>query len=171
MSVSKNRREAERWLLTAEEDLEAAILLRDAKKYAQGCFLAQQSGEKAVKALWYLEDADPWGHSIQRLVTDFPDRDALSDFENWIERAALLDKFYIATRYPNGLPDLTPGQVYRLDDAVRAARRHVHWSQRVAISSCSADDGAKTAQIRPGRPRYLPPSVKRTQPREPNHRT
>jgi HEPN domain-containing protein len=72
MSLSKNRREAERWLLTAEEDLEAAILLRDARKFSQCCFLAQQSGEKAVKALWYLEDADPWGHSIQRLVTDFP---------------------------------------------------------------------------------------------------
>ena len=32
MSLSKNRREAERWLLTAEEDLEAAILLRDARE-------------------------------------------------------------------------------------------------------------------------------------------
>ena len=120
MSLSKNRREAERWLLTAEEDLEAAILLRDAKKFAQCCFLAQQSGEKAVKALWYLEDADPWGHWIQRLVTDFPQKDALPDSLTWIERAALLDKFYIPTRYPNGLPDLTPGQVYRLDDAMRA---------------------------------------------------
>jgi HEPN domain-containing protein len=120
MSLSKNRREAERWLLTAEDDLEAAILLRDARKYAHCCFPAQQSGEKAVKALWYLEDADPWGHSIQRLVIDFPRPDALPDFQAWIERAALLDKFYIPTRYPNGLPDLTPGQVYRLDDALRA---------------------------------------------------
>lgn len=31
----------------------------------------------------------------------------------------LLDKYYIPTRYPNGLPDLTPGQVYREEDARR----------------------------------------------------
>jgi HEPN domain-containing protein len=118
MSRSKNRHEAERWLLTAEEDLEAAQLLLRARKYAHCCFLAQQSGEKAVKAIWYLEDADPWGHSIQRLVADFPRKDELPDLDAWIEQAALLDKFYIPTRYPNGLPDLTPGQVYRMADAV-----------------------------------------------------
>ena len=119
MSRSKNRHEAERWLLTAEEDLEAAELLLQAGKHAHCCFLTQQSGEKAVKALWRLLDADPWGHSIQRLVAEFPARDDLPDYDAWIERAALLDKFYIPTRYPNGLPDLTPGQVYRRDDALR----------------------------------------------------
>jgi HEPN domain-containing protein len=34
-----------------------------------------------------------------------------------MEKAAGLDKFYIPTRYPNGLPDLTPGQVYLRSDA------------------------------------------------------
>ena len=68
MSQSKNRHQAERWLLTAQEDLEAAQLLADAAKYAQACFLSQQAGEKALKAIWYLEDADPWGHSVQRLI-------------------------------------------------------------------------------------------------------
>lgn len=34
-----------------------------------------------------------------------------------MEKAAGLDKFYIPTRYPNGLPDLTPGQVYLRPDA------------------------------------------------------
>ena len=131
MSLSKNRHEAERWVLTAEEDLAAAILLCDARMYAQCCFLAQQSGEKAVKALWNLEDADPWGHSIQRLVTDFPGKDSLPDSLIWIERAALLDKFYIPTRYPNGLPDLTPGQVYRLDDAVRGVE-----AARALVAAC-----------------------------------
>ena len=33
------------------------------------------------------------------------------------DNAALLDKYYIPTRYPNGLPDLTPGQVYTKSDA------------------------------------------------------
>jgi HEPN domain-containing protein len=31
--------------------------------------------------------------------------------------AAALDRFYIPTRYPNGLPDLTPGKYYFQKDA------------------------------------------------------
>jgi HEPN domain-containing protein len=119
MSEAKNRYQAERWLATAEEDMEAAKVLASAGKYAQACFFAQQSGEKAVKALWYLVDADPWGHSVQKLVSAFPRASDIPELEAWIEWGALLDKFYIPTRYPNGLPDLTPGQVYRADDAAR----------------------------------------------------
>lgn len=120
MSQTKNRRQAERWLKTAEEDLCAARALLGAELYAQACFYAQQSAEKAVKALWYRIDAAPWGHSVQRLTIDFPEAEGLSDREGWVDRAALLDQFYVPTRYPNGLPDLTPGQVYRLGDAERA---------------------------------------------------
>ena len=119
MSQTKNRRQAERWLKTAKEDLRASQALLKAELYAQACFYAQQSAEKAVKALWYRIDAAPWGHSVQRLVIDFPEADSLDDREGWIDRAALLDQYYVPTRYPNGLPDLTPGQVYRLSDGER----------------------------------------------------
>lgn len=136
MSQQKNRHQAERWLATAEEDLDAAGVLAGAGKFAQACFYAQQSGEKAVKALWYLVDADPWGHSVQQLISAFPRASDIPDLEAWIEWGALLDKFYIPTRYPNGLPDLTPGQVFRSDDAARgleAARALVaacrHWME------------------------------------------
>ena len=119
MSYTKNRHQAERWLQTAEEDLRAAQALSDVGMYAPACFYAQQSSEKAVKALWYLVDADPWGHSVQHLIAEFPGRDEVPDLAEWLDQAALLDQYYIPTRYPNGLPDLTPGQVYRLDDARR----------------------------------------------------
>jgi HEPN domain-containing protein len=58
MSRTKNRSEAERWLLTAEEDFKAAELLFEGAMYAQACFYAQQAGEKALKALWYMADAE-----------------------------------------------------------------------------------------------------------------
>lgn len=45
---------------TAREDLAAAMVLAEAGMYAQACFYAQQSGAKAVKALWYLVDAVLW---------------------------------------------------------------------------------------------------------------
>ncbi len=119
MSVSKNRYQAERWLLTAKEDMEAAQVLLERGMYAHACFLFQQSGEKAVKALWYFADEDPWGHSIKRLLSEFPHRNRIENVDDWLEWAAFLDQFYIPTRYPNGLPDLTPGQVYSKEDAER----------------------------------------------------
>lgn len=128
MSQAKNRHLAERWLLTAEEDLRAAEALLNSGMYPQACFYSQQSAEKAVKALWYLADADPRGHSVQRLILDFPRRADIPEVDTWIAKGAFLDKFYIPTRYPNGLPDLTPGQVYRLEDAtggLEAARELV----------------------------------------------
>ncbi len=131
MSHSKNRYQAERWLLTAEEDLQAAHTLLQAALYAQACFYAQQSGEKAVKALWHRVDADPWGHSVQRLIAEFPERADMPAQDTWIERGALLDKFYIPTRYPNGLPDLTPGQVYHLEDATRGLE-----AARALVAAC-----------------------------------
>jgi HEPN domain-containing protein len=120
MSLDKNRHEADRWLQTAKEDIQAAQVLLDGGLYAHACFLAQQCAEKAVKAMWYLLDKDPWGHSIQKLVSEFPQPEVITDSYSWIQRAAYLDRFYIPTRDPNGLPDLTPGQSYFQEDAEKA---------------------------------------------------
>lgn len=120
MSVIKNRHEAGRWIESAAEDIAAAKLMSANKMYSHACFLAQQCGEKAVKALWLMIGADPWGHSIQKLVADFPRRKTIPDIRQWAEKGALLDRYYIPTRYPNGLPDLTPGVSYFQQDATVA---------------------------------------------------
>lgn len=117
MSQNKSQYEAQRWWLTAKEDLEAAKTLHQAGKYSHACFISQKSAEKAMKALWFAADNDPWGHSIQKLVMQFPQKDRLLNIENWLAHASNLDKFYIPTRYPNGLPDLTPSQVYLSQDS------------------------------------------------------
>ena len=122
MSQQKNRWQAERWLTTAHEDLQAARVLAAEGLFAAACFHSEQCGEKAVKAIWYLGDFDPWGHSILKLLQDFPYRDEFSDLERWMSDAGLLDQFYVPTRYPNGLPDLTPGQIFSNEDAQRALR-------------------------------------------------
>ncbi|MBM4326918.1 MAG: HEPN domain-containing protein [Deltaproteobacteria bacterium] len=127
MSRSANRHEANRRLTTAKEDLRAAETLYGARIFAQACFLRQQVGEKALKAVWHFLDLDPWGHSVMTLLSDFPRRTELGD-DALTEAAALLDKFYILTRYPNGLPDLTPGVVYGkrdADSALEAARQFI----------------------------------------------
>ena len=112
MSQSKSRHEADRWWLTAKEGLEAAKILHTAGKFSHACFLAQQSAEKAMKALLFATDHDPWGHSIQKLVPEFPKQSMFKTRSDWVNHAAYLDKFYFPARYPNGLPDLTPSQVY-----------------------------------------------------------
>ena len=123
MSQSKSQHEADRWWLTAREDLDAAKILHAAGKFSHACFLAQQSAEKAMKALWFSSDHDPWGHSIQKLVLEFPQQSKLQSMNDWVTHAAYLDKFYIPARYPNGLPDLTPSQVYISQDAEQAIEK------------------------------------------------
>ena len=125
MSQSKSYYEAQRWWLTAREDLEVANTLHEAGKYSHACFLSQQSSEKAMKALWLSIDADPWGHSIQKLVMQFPQQTMFEDVQAWLANARYLDKFYIPTRYPNGLPDLTPGQFTFRKILNRRSRRRV----------------------------------------------
>ncbi|MBS3934230.1 MAG: HEPN domain-containing protein [Truepera sp.] len=116
MSVEKQRREAWRWLRQAQDDLEAARALEAASKYAQAAFFAQQTGEKALKAVWLLQDADPWGHSLGRLVREMPEG-AKERFASLLEAALALDKLYIPTRYPDALAELTPAEVYTQGEA------------------------------------------------------
>jgi HEPN domain-containing protein len=116
MAEAKNRYLARRWLQTAEEDLAAARTLHDHEMYAASCFHSQQAGKKSIKAIWFFEDEDPWGQSVKKL-DEFPKKDDFPDLAEVNNFAALLDKYYIPTRYPNGLPDLTPGQVYNQSDA------------------------------------------------------
>ena len=122
MSAEKNAGEALRWLTTAREDLETARVLLANRRYAHACFHAQQAGEKCMKAVWYERDGDPWGHSANKLIRGTEDLDAelFDRLKDLLEPAAKLDRFYVPTRYPNGLPDLTPDQAYFEEDAREA---------------------------------------------------
>ena len=123
MSVEKQRRESDRWLRQAQDDLEAAEVLVRSGKYAQGAFFAQQAGEKALKAVWLALDADPWGHSLARLIKDLPDEEARRRLEPLLEVALALDKLYVPTRYPDALAELTPGEAYTQGEAEAAVRQ------------------------------------------------
>lgn len=61
MSLDKARHEALRWLQTSFEDLDAAQTLLSSSKFSHACFLAQQTCEKALKALWHSLGEDPRG--------------------------------------------------------------------------------------------------------------
>ena len=122
MSAEKNKEEARRWLDMAADDLKTAEILRMNERFAHACFHAQQAGEKSAKALWYHLDGDPWGHSALRLIEELKeDHVAIYDqLKGFLEISGKLDRFYIPTQYPNGLPDLIPGEAYFDEDAEEA---------------------------------------------------
>jgi len=119
MSIEKNVIESTRWFNTADDDIDTAKILKEKGKFAHSCFHAQQAGEKAIKALWYFLDADPWGHSIKKLVDDLEhvDLSMFNSIKSLSRDGMVLDRFYIPTRYPNGLPDITPDVAFTNPDA------------------------------------------------------
>ena len=127
MSTEKNIREAIRWLTTADDDIGSAVILKNNGKFAHSCFHAQQAGEKALKAVWYFADADPWGHSIKKLIEDlnFVDLKIYQKLEPYSRMGMVLDRFYIPTRYPDALPgifpDALPGRA-EAEEALELAR-------------------------------------------------
>jgi HEPN domain-containing protein len=119
MSTEKNITESTRWFSTAEDDFHSAKILRDNGQFAHSCSHSQQAGEKALKAVWYFIDADPWGHSIKKLIDDLcqVDTHTYNSIKMMARDGLVLDRFYIPTRYPNGLPDITPNVAFTKEDA------------------------------------------------------
>jgi HEPN domain-containing protein len=96
------------WLSQAERDLEQArASLRDGR-HEWACFAAHQAAEKAVKAVHLSRGQEAWGNVVAQLLIElqFPAAAAL------VDRARLLDNFYIPTRYPNGHPSGAPFEHY-----------------------------------------------------------
>jgi len=109
-------REAERWFNLAKNDLEAAKWNAEGKFYAQACFLSQQAAEKALKAYLYsIGKRKIITHSTFTLARECAQEN--NTFNSILSICAELDKHYIPSRYPNGLPDSTPSEVYLKQDA------------------------------------------------------
>lgn len=110
-----------RWLRQAELDLEDARYSAAGGRHNLACFLSQQAAEKALKAFLYLGGNQlVWGHSVAELVDDATAADA--SFEALREKGSLLDRFYIPTRYPNGLPGGIPSESFNAKDSEEAMR-------------------------------------------------
>lgn len=93
------------WFLQACEDLLWAKSSHRSGHFAQVCFIAQQIGEKALKALAFGRDAvEVRGHSITKLA-------AALKINDEVERCArALDAYYISARYPDAYPEGLPSE-------------------------------------------------------------
>jgi HEPN domain-containing protein len=108
------------WLAQAKRDLEQARASQRDRRHEWACFAAHQSAEKALKALHLRFKQEAWGHVVARLLRELP----VSIPDNLVEKAKVLDGFYIPTRYANGHPEGAPFEHYGIiqsTDAVRYA--------------------------------------------------
>ncbi|MCX7788570.1 MAG: HEPN domain-containing protein [Spirochaetes bacterium] len=103
------------WFKQAKDDLCWAEDSFKARHYAQTCFIAQQVGEKALKAValsrGYMQVKS---HSILEIAR------ALEADGEIQQIARRLDQYYIGTRYPDAFPAGAPFEFYTKDQAAEA---------------------------------------------------
>ena len=108
--------EGQRWLSQAVHDLEAGVAVLNEQLWWIACFQAQQAAEKAVKAFLYASgERSVLGHSVRELAQHASRKDP--GFEGLVGTGTMLDRFYVLTRYPNGLPGGVPAETYTKEDA------------------------------------------------------
>ena len=122
------------WYEQAKIDFEKAKNDLKLGYYEWCCFTAQQSCEKVVKSLIMKLGYTPWGHSITNLLKLIQDKINIPD--EIIEKAQLLDAYYIPTRYPNSFSEGKPSDYYNkrmAEEAIDAADKIIGFCENYII--------------------------------------
>jgi HEPN domain-containing protein len=122
-----HKEESLRWLTQAKDEFQDADDLRKRGRFYLALFHFQQAAEKALKAYLYLKIKSIevfYTHSIDDLLEMA--FDVSPDFRE-VAQAKKLDKYYIPTRYPNGLPGGVPSRYFddpkEAEEAMELAKR------------------------------------------------
>ena len=116
------------WFEQALRDLEQAEASRRDGRHEWACFAAQQAGEKAVKAVHLSLGQDAWGHVVARLLSELP----VAVPADLLEKAKVLDGFYISTRDANSHAEGPPFEHFgslQSDEALRYAREIIEFAR------------------------------------------
>lgn len=110
-----NSDRSEDWFRQAEDDRGWASDTFNSERWAQVCYIAQQTGEKALKALALRRGAERVRtHSIADIAREL-------GINGEIERAGRrLDQYYMTTRYPDALPSGAPFEYFDREQASEA---------------------------------------------------
>lgn len=111
---------AYRWLRQSEYDLKQARKNLEDKSYAYACFFAEQSAQKALKAILYLNGARFINlHSIKELLKEVSIKHG--EFKELVDDGAKLDQYYLSARYPDAVPEpAIPAELLVWDQAREA---------------------------------------------------
>ena len=96
------RQDIERWYLQSKEEYETAKISLNAKKYFAAAFWAQQSVEKALKALFMHQKKESAG--VTHSLTFLARQTGLS--KEFYEICRDLTKEYYMSRYPDATEDV-----------------------------------------------------------------
>lgn len=118
------------WMNEAIGDLEHARSDLERGYYNWACFSAQQSAEKAVKAVFQKLHCEAWGRSVAELLEELSKRHRVP--AKLISGGLELDKAYIPTRYPDAHPSGSPRTRYTREEA----RRLIGHGQKI-LQFCS----------------------------------
>jgi len=112
--------EARRWWTQALDDRAfVRDMASEGRYFDKACFIAQQAAEKAAKACLYAEGRrEVLGHAVLEFARELSRMDPT--FKAIEGPAARLDRYYIPTRYPNGLPGGTPFESFSAEDVSAA---------------------------------------------------
>lgn len=99
------------WIAEADNDFEMAEILRKKKKYNGAVFHYVQASEKSAKALLYLFNLQPWGHSLLNLLNECEKLGIVVKPE-FKKIASLFENHYINSRYPDTSPTASPKLAY-----------------------------------------------------------
>ena len=103
------------WLGQAESDLEFAGTAASTGHHEWAAFVAQQSAEKAAKALVQSLHGTVRGHSITEILRKLPAPVVAS--QDILTSAQALDKVYVTSRYPNGFASGRPSDYFSEKDS------------------------------------------------------
>ncbi len=118
METNDRLNNAAAWFAYAVEDIKAARVLNHSGQYPAACFHAQQAAEKTFKGLLSATGDVEKCHSVSQLSKKV--RELNYDEVEQLPQAGRLDRFYIATRYPDALPGSSAIDVFDISDATDA---------------------------------------------------
>lgn len=116
-----HKEESLRWLTQAKDEFKDADELRKRGRFYLALFHFQQATEKAFKAYLYLKVKSV--EVFYTLSIDDLSKTALEtdpDFKEVLS-SKKLDRYYIPTRYPNGLPGGVPSQYFNDPEEAKEA--------------------------------------------------
>lgn len=103
------------WLAQAEDDLCWCADTCAAGRWSQACFVAQQTAEKAMKALAIKRGYTTIrSHSVKELAQALQINDEIETM------ARRLDLYYISARYPDAFPSGAPFEFFSEEQAREA---------------------------------------------------
>jgi amidophosphoribosyltransferase len=109
------------WIKQASRDLKMAQNAKELGFYEWACFIAQQSAEKAVKAVYQSQGGSALGHGIGSLLRGLRHEHIVIP-DDLMRAAKILDGHYIPSRYPDGVVEGIPADHFTMEDADGAIR-------------------------------------------------